>query len=190
MSGRLACLQIKTGLSGERKAVSKILIFGNSGSGKSTLAKTLANSDDLAHLDLDIFAWLPVVPPERAPLEVSKKKIQAFSTSSSNWVIEGCYSDLLEIVAPEATEIIFLNLSVAQCLINARNRPWEPHKYPSKKAQDRNLGMLLNWIETYTERDDVFSYRAHLQLYENFTGKKTMFTENERGREVKKVFPL
>jgi len=158
----------------------KILIFGNSGSGKSTLAKELAASEKLAHLDLDTLAWLPGIPPERAPLEVSKQRIQEFTQSYDNWAIEGCYTDLLEIVSAEATEIIFLNLTVAQCIENAKNRPWEPHKYESKAAQDENLAMLIAWIEAYPERDDVFSYRSHMRLYENFLGKKTMYTSNER----------
>ena len=25
-------------------------------------------------------------------------------------------------------------------------RPWEPHKYPSKEAQDANLALLIGWI--------------------------------------------
>lgn len=53
----------------------KIMIFGNSGSGKSTLAKKLIKAEGLSHLDLDSLAWLPEVPPQRAPLAASKKKI-------------------------------------------------------------------------------------------------------------------
>jgi hypothetical protein len=61
---------------------------------------------------------------------------------------------------------------------NARNRPWEPHKYPSKAAQDENLNMLLNWIEQYTERTDEFSQAAHLNFYTQFTGQKMMTSSN------------
>ena len=56
----------------------KVLIFGNSGSGKSTLAKELAEKEELAHLDLDTLAWLPVLPPKRAPLVESESKIIEF----------------------------------------------------------------------------------------------------------------
>lgn len=155
----------------------KIIIFGNSGSGKSTLATELRN-EGLAHLDLDVLAWLPVNPPERRPLDQAFDKIQQFIGEHDEWVVEGCYADLLEMVKPFASEAIFMNLPVHICQENARNRPWEPHKYESKEAQDENLKMLLDWIAGYMERDDTLSYSAHRALYESFTEKKTEITSN------------
>ena len=151
----------------------QIIIFGNSGSGKSTLAKEICEQESLSHLDLDSLAWEETVPPERKPLFKSNEIIQAFLQSSDGWVIEGCYADLLEMVMPAATELIFLNLPVSICINNAKHRPWEPHKYDSKEAQDSNLEMLLNWISQYETREDTFSKKAHLALYESFIGKKT-----------------
>lgn len=90
----------------------KILIFGNSGSGKSTLAKQLSAKEGLAHLDLDVLAWLPVSPPERMAIEESKLKIDAFISAHKGWVVEGCYTDLLELLAHDASEIIFMDPSV------------------------------------------------------------------------------
>ena len=156
----------------------KVLIFGNSGSGKSTLARQLADAGGLAHLDLDTLAWLPEPPPRRAPLADSAQQIEAFIGRHAGWVIEGCYADLLEVAAPFAARAVFLNLDVEQCVANARNRPWEPHKYESKAAQDANLDMLIGCIRDYTERDDVFSYGAHRDFYERFAGEKRMYTEN------------
>ncbi|MBR9912870.1 MAG: AAA family ATPase [Gammaproteobacteria bacterium] len=157
----------------------KLLIFGNSSSGKSTLAKHLSAKEDLAHLDLDTLAWLPVSPPDRMPIDKSEARIKTFLEQNERWVIEGCYTDLLELVASEASEAIFMNLSVEQCLVNARNRPWEPHKYESKEAQDSNLDMLLSWIKDYKTRSDSFSYESHQQFYDSFQGKKCVFTENQ-----------
>ena len=94
----------------------KILIFGKSGSGKSTLATELCISEELAHLDLDELAWLPTNPPERGPLDESFVKIQEFTAQHDAWVIEGCYTDLLELVSAAATEIIFLKFDINQCL--------------------------------------------------------------------------
>ena len=158
----------------------KIIIFGNSGSGKSTLAKKLAKARTLSHLDLDTLAWLPSNPPMRAPLEESRRKIETFMVARPSWVIEGCYSDLLEMAAPEASEIIFLNLEVAQCVENARQRPWEAHKYSSPEAQNENLAMLIRWIEDYYERQDVFSFEAHRAFFEGFPGPKTEYRTNQR----------
>jgi adenylate kinase family enzyme len=157
----------------------KIVIFGNSGSGKSTLAKELKQAEGLAHLDLDSIAWQPSSPPERKSMAESTSEINEFINSNDRWVIEGCYSDLLEVVIPASSEIIFLNLPVEACIANAKNRPWEPHKYESKQAQDANLNMLTNWIAQYTERDDIFSQSAHETLFKGYEGKKTMYTKNE-----------
>ena len=156
----------------------KVLIFGNSGSGKSTLAKHYANSMKVSLLDLDTLAWLPGTPPERAPLEKSKAQILYFIRDNDNWVIEGCYTDLLELVSDQAEEIVFMNLDVSMCTENARLRPWEPHKYESKEAQDANLTMLIHWIENYNQRSDEFSFEAHSKFYEQFKGPKRMLTEN------------
>jgi adenylate kinase family enzyme len=159
----------------------KILIFGNSGSGKSTLARALADSRGLAHLDLDTLAWLPTSPPQRAPLADANTDLQMFIRSDAaigGWVIEGCYTDLLGLVSEDADQIIFMNLPVEACIANAQARPWEPHKYISKAAQDENLDMLLGWIAQYVGRDDEFSHAAHLRFYEHFDGPKTMLTQN------------
>lgn len=156
----------------------RVVVFGNSGSGKSTLAHELCDREGLAHLDLDLIAWLPGVPPERKPLDESITEIDAFIHTHQGWVIEGGYADLLECVMPQCSEIIYLNLPVAACIENARARPWEPHKYESKAAQDANLEMLIDWISQYPDRSDTFSRSAHEALYTQFAGKKTMLTSN------------
>ncbi len=161
--------------------LSKIVIFGNSSSGKSTLAKQFSHAKGLAHLDLDTLAWQPTSPPKRLPVEESYARMNSFVKANSAWVIEGCYSDLLAWAMPEATEIIFTNLPIELCITNAKNRPWEPHKYPSKDAQDANLAMLIEWITQYSERDDTFSLASHQALYDDYTGKKTMYVNNQYG---------
>jgi len=160
--------------------LSKVVIFGNSGSGKSTLAKELALKNHLAHLDLDTVAWKPILPPERLSILESSKSINDFLLTNSDWVIEGCYSDLLDLVIQQADEIIFLNLPVSACIQNAKNRPWEPHKYESKEAQDANLEMLLSWVSQYTARTDTFSKVAHEKLFRDYQGEKIMYVSNER----------
>ncbi|MCB1582521.1 MAG: AAA family ATPase [Xanthomonadales bacterium] len=160
-------------------SVHRYIIFGNSGSGKSTRAKELKQELNLAHLDLDTLAWLPTNPPSRKPLEESEQAIDVFINTHKNWVIEGCYSDLLAYAAEYANQAIFMNLPVSLCQSNARNRPWEPHKYESKAAQDANLDMLLNWIADYPNREDEFSLQAHLSLYNQFPHTKKMIIKNE-----------
>ncbi|WP_395345304.1 shikimate kinase [Ningiella sp. W23] len=157
----------------------RILVFGNSGSGKSTLAKQLASKHALAHMDLDTIAWLPGEPPTRQSIGDSHNAISEFTLAHDDWVIEGCYADLLSLLLDKANELIFMNLPVEQCIENAIRRPWEPHKYASKQAQDANLEMLCDWIAQYPNRDDVLSLNAHKRLYNEFEGKKHVLTFND-----------
>jgi len=161
--------------------MSRIFILGNSGSGKSTLAGKICESPGLAHLDLDTLAWQATAPPQRELLNVSAKAIDEFIRAHEGWVIEGCYTDLLELAAAHSTELIFMNLPVELCVANARSRPWEAHKYASKSAQDANLPMLIEWIKQYAQRDDTFSLAAHSQFYQQYAGKKTLYTRNHPG---------
>jgi adenylate kinase family enzyme len=150
----------------------RIVIFGNSGAGKTTLARQLAQSGQLAHLDLDTLAWLPGAPPQRRPLAESAHDIAEFTSHHPAWVIEGCYADLLELVVPECSEMLFLNPGVEACVAHCRARPWEPHKYVSKAEQDANLEMLLQWVRAYDAREDELSLRSHRRLFKSFNGPK------------------
>ena len=100
-------------------------------------------------------------------------------------MVEGCYADLLALVIPRSTELIFLDLSVENCIKNCRNRAWEPHKYESSEAQEANLATLIDWVKQYHSRTDEFSRHAHVQLYENFGGQKFRFRTNDHGHVIK-----
>ena len=153
----------------------KLVVMGNSGSGKSTLARRAG----LPHLDLDTLAWDP--GPKRRPREQSRREIEGFLALHGEWVIEGCYADLLALALPQATKLVFLNPGIDACIANARARPWEPHKYPSKEAQDANLPMLERWIRDYETRSDEFSLQAHRALFDGFEGEKVEIRQNQPG---------
>lgn len=156
--------------------MSQILIFGNSGAGKSTLARGLSMRLDIAHLDLDTLAWQSSSGALRRPLSDSEKGIRAFTESHAHWVIEGCYADLLATVAADCSLLLFLNPGIETCVQHCRQRPWEPHKYASKEAQDRNLAMLIDWVREYATREDEFSLKQHRALFEAHPGAKRELT--------------
>jgi len=158
----------------------KIIIFGNSGSGKSTLARQYAEELSLIHLDLDSLAWQDTMPPQRRELADSLNELNKFLAENDNWVIEGVYADLLSSISTKATQLLFVNPGIETCIANCKNRPWEPHKYESKQAQDDNLQMLIEWIKQYPDREDEFSLRAHRKLFDGFSGEKIEYTSNER----------
>lgn len=150
----------------------RIVIIGNSGSGKSTHAKALAARHGLAHLDLDSIAWASSTPPARRALAESAVAIADFQAQHPGWVMEGCYADLAALALAHATRLVFLNPGIEACVANCRARPWEPHKYSSPAAQDRNLAMLIAWVRGYATRDDEFSLRRHRELFDGFSGDK------------------
>jgi adenylate kinase family enzyme len=156
--------------------MARILIFGNSGAGKSTLARALATRLHVAHLDLDSLAWLAEFPMQRRPLAQSEAAIRTFTSTHSGWVIEGCYADLLQSVSGTCSLMLFLNPGIETCVQNCRARSWEPHKYPSKEAQDKNLYMLIDWVRDYAARDDEFSLQRHRALFDTHPGNKRELT--------------
>lgn len=157
----------------------RIVIFGNSGSGKSSLAKALVRQHEAQHMDLDVIAWEPERPGVRADFEDSSRALLRFIEGRDAWVIEGCYSTLLEVAAQYCTEMIFLNPGVEACVANCEARPWEPHKYASREAQDANLRMLVEWVREYETREDEFSLREHRRLFDAHEGMKVEYTSNE-----------
>ena len=151
----------------------RIVIYGNSGSGKSTMAQAVARELNAPHLDLDTIAWS--APMVRRPVADSIANIHAFVAAQAAWVIEGCYSDLIEAALPFGTELRFLNPGIVSCVRNCRTRPWEAHKYESPEAQNRMLEALLTWVRDYETRDDEFSLARHRAIFERFAGPKREF---------------
>ena len=119
--------------------------------------------------------WVPFAR-DVCVLADSVAKIDAFTSARDRWVIEGCYADLVEVAAASCTELVFLNPGIDACVANCRARPWEPHKYPSKEAQDANLEMLIGWVRAYATRTDEFSLAGHRALFERFGGAKREIT--------------
>lgn len=150
----------------------RTLVFGNSGSGKSSYAKRRAILDGSPQLDLDTIVWEPgkiAVPRPEAAVDAS---LRQFLGTHADWVIEGCYGELIGAAAAHCDELIFLNPGLQACLSNNAQRPWEPHKYASIAAQDAMLENLQAWVTGYYERDDGCSYRRHREIFASHTGLK------------------
>jgi hypothetical protein len=79
--------------------------------------------------------------------------------------------------ASHYTELIFLDPGLGTCLKHNLQRPWEPHKYQSKEAQDAMLDNLQAWVAGYYERSDDWSYRAHREIFDSFAGNKRAITQ-------------
>jgi adenylate kinase family enzyme len=158
----------------------RVLIFGNSGSGKSTYARALSVERGLPHLDLDSIVWEPgQIAVQREPETISAS-LRDFISSNPDWVIEGCYGELVEAAAAHCTELVFLNPGRDACLANNRRRPWEPHKYASMEQQNEMLTVLQAWVAGYYTRDDAWSYAAHRRIFDAHAGAKVERTSMTR----------
>ena len=150
----------------------RIAIIGNSGSGKSTLARRLREKHSLAFLELDSIVWEPGKIAVLRDADAIERDLNRFLRDNDSWVIEGCYGELVRQALVEKPELFFLNPDESVCVENNRRRPWEPHKYASKEAQDAMLENLLVWVRGYYTRDDQWSLAAHRAVFDAYQGPK------------------
>jgi adenylate kinase family enzyme len=150
----------------------RLAILGNSGSGKSTLARWAAQRMRAPSLDLDTVAWEPGQIAVARPAEVARADVAAFCGAHASWVVEGCYASLIEVTLRFGPRLVLLNPGREQCLANCRTRPWEPHKYVSREAQQEQLAFLLDWVGEYYTRDGDLSLGAHRALFDAYSGNK------------------
>lgn len=153
----------------------KVILLGNAGAGKSTLARKLIEREPAARLPLDEVAFQSGT--ERRPLQDSIADVQAFIEKNESWIIEGCYSDILEPALNHCEELYFLNPGIETCVAHCRARPWEPEKFASSEEQDENLEYLIEWVRSYETRSDEYGLSRHRALFASFGGKKHEFND-------------
>jgi adenylate kinase family enzyme len=137
----------------------RLILLGNAGAGKSTMARWLIGSADIPRLSLDEIAWDPGT--RRKPLEQSLTLLRQFLRSNDQWIIEGCYGDLVEAALPHCTELRFLNPGVETCVAHCNRRPWESSKFSSTEDQNAMLAQLIRWVKDYETRDDEYGLKRH-----------------------------
>ena len=151
----------------------KTVLLGNAGAGKSTLARRLIVQEPAVRLSLDEVAFTGGV--SRRPLEESIALAFRFIEKNASWIVEGCYSDIVEPLLEHADTLIFLNPDVETCIAHCQARPWEPGKFESSEAQKANLQNLLSWVREYETRDDEYGLQRHRALYDSFAGRKVEY---------------
>jgi adenylate kinase family enzyme len=150
----------------------RIAIFGNSGSGKSTRARELSRGGSIPVLELDSIVWEPGKVAVARPVEAARADLARFCGARAQWIVEGCYGDLIEATLEWDPLLLFMDPGEEVCLRHNRARPWEPHKYASKQEQDSKLEYLLAWVSAYYQRDDDCSLARHRALFDRYRGPK------------------
>ncbi|MBN2162600.1 MAG: hypothetical protein JXR25_12030 [Pontiellaceae bacterium] len=153
----------------------KIILLGNAGAGKSTMAKAIMGAEQIPRLSLDEIAW--EAPAVRMSLQNSVELLKAFIREHDEWILEGCYSNIIEAALPYCDQLIFLNPGIGVCVRHCRMRPWEPEKFESMEQQDANLENLIGWVKEYEERKDEYGLKRHRRLFDSFEGHKREFTD-------------
>ncbi|WP_395719205.1 shikimate kinase [Prosthecobacter sp.] len=154
----------------------RVAIIGNSGSGKSSLAQAIARETDCRVLDLDTVAWEPQGDCMLRPVEEALAAVRDFCGLTNDWIIEGCYANLVAATFPLQPKLIFLNPGVQICSANCKTRPWEPHKFSSEQEQEANLAPLLAWVADYYTREGDMSLQAHRACFAGYGGDKREVT--------------
>lgn len=152
----------------------RIVLLGNAGAGKSTMARRLVGDRDIARLSLDAIAFGKGA--QRRPLPESIAELRRFIARHPQWILEGCYGDLVEAALGDCTELRFLNPGVEACVAHCRSRPWEPDKFASAAEQQAMLEVLIDWVRQYETRDDEYGLKRHRAIFERFAGPKREYT--------------
>lgn len=87
---------------------SRIIVVGASGSGKTTLAIEIARQLGVSHIELDALHWLPNWV-ERPDAEF--RRLVGEAAAGDNWVADGNYSVVRDILWQRGTMVIWLNYS-------------------------------------------------------------------------------
>lgn len=138
------------------------------------MARRIMGDRSIPRLSLDEIAWNPGA--QRKPLAESLELLSTFLERNDQWIIEGCYSDLVEAALAHCTELRFLNPGIEVCVAHCYRRSWEPEKFASVDEQQAMLEQLVLWVKQYERRDDEYGLKRHRQIFKRFSGAKREFT--------------
>ena len=155
--------------------VRRIVIYGNAGAGKSWRARELAERYELPILALDDIAWSDDWAVER-PRSETLAELAEFAESTSAWIIEGCYGDLIEAVLPHCTQLLFMNPGTETCVENCHKRGSRLPEGATDKERTDEIDQLIAWVRQYDSRTDEFGFPRHRQLFDDFDGAKREYT--------------
>jgi adenylate kinase family enzyme len=149
----------------------RILIIGNSGGGKSTLARRLGGKLGVPVIHLDVLFWKPGWV-EREDEEFRTAVARALQ--QPNWVCDGDFSSSLDLRAPMADTIVWIDQPRWLCLTRVI---WRIVKYRHGDRPDMTEGCgetfdlqfysyIWNWNRTRRARLEaaLTTYGGHARL--------------------------
>ncbi|MAG37358.1 MAG: hypothetical protein CL878_14080 [Dehalococcoidia bacterium] len=98
-----------------RRGIRRAVVVGVPGSGKTTFARSLATLLAVPHVELDAIHWSTGNWVE-LPLTEFRRQV-ALAAASDSWVVDGNYGKVRDLVWSQADTIIWLDLSLALCVL-------------------------------------------------------------------------
>ena len=154
----------------------RVLITGNGGSGKTWLGGRLAERLSVPPVRLDDLYWDGAYGGKERDKRVVFDEV-AERAAERSWVMEGVYGWLLPAALPRATEFIFLDLPVEECIDNVRRRGNQGG------GDEGAFAALLAWVAEYPTRSNANSRQAHQRLWDSFGGMKQVLRSREESEQ-------
>lgn len=164
----------------------RVMVVGTSCSGKTTFAHRIAEALDIPCLELDAVFWGPNWSecPTAEFREVVRKRV-----ASQQWVVDGNYGKVRDILLSRATDAVWLNYSFPVVLWRALSRTCRR----IVSAEELFGGNRETFRKSFLSRESILwwvirSHRGRKRLYsELFTvgaGAGVRLTELRRPREA------
>ena len=154
-------------------------VVGTSCSGKTTLARKIASARGIPHVELDAIHWGAHWTP--LPLVDFRRAVEA-EVARNEWVIDGNYSQVRDIIWARATHLIWLNLPFPTVFrralsrtarrITTREELWAGNRETLRLALFNRDSILWWVIRTHRRRSREYrqliqdSRYRHLDVYE------------------------
>lgn len=168
----------------------KLLILGPVAAGKTTLAKELAEELDIKVFGMDRIIHYDTTSAKRSVSE-QRNIINDIIKNNREWIIEGMPRTHLEVLAANATTIIYLDydVKVLRKNLNKRNRDILNGKIEIQyDLTDELLEKMNNYIEN-DKREDMFylmkKYPRKLFIIKNKKELKKFFAALREGEILK-----
>jgi adenylate kinase family enzyme len=120
----------------------RIAIIGTSGSGKTTLARDVATRLRLPLIELDALYWGACWRPVER--DEFRRRVRR-AVSSEDWVLDGNYNIVREIVWPRATHLVWLDYGFVVTMSRVIRRS-VVRAMSRKKLWDKNEETFCGWL--------------------------------------------
>jgi adenylate kinase family enzyme len=158
-------------------SANRIVIQGASGSGKTTLAGTLAARLQFPHLELDGLFHQPNWTP--LELETFRSLVEEF-TEQPQWVIDGNYSHVRDIVWLKADVIAFIDLPKYQVMFRVVKRTLR-RLVRREELWNGNRESFRNVLSLDPAKNIMmWSWSTHAKYHEQVPGEARAQTDHAR----------